>query len=628
MKHTKINAMIMAAAMTILSGAATVYAETPGDVVTSEMITLKDSDAFSDWENEDYTSINLDDTSATIYGDGATADGGTITIAEEGTYVVTGILSDGQILVAADENAKVRIILDGAQITCSDGPAINIEEADKVTISLSDGKENVLSDTSTRSDEDMDAVIYSKADLVLNGGGSLIINAAFKDAIHSKDDLRILEGIYTVDAVDDGFVGKDAVEIAGGTFTVDCEGDAFKSTNEEDEDSGFIYVSDGIFDITSGDEGFQSAQGIQIEGGTFTINATGKGISAGTQLVINDGVIDVQQSYEGLEGPIVVINGGDLNLTASDDGINAAGGALENGDSTATGQEGQMPDFSGEMPDAAEQMSEGDMQSPPEMPTGEEGTSGATQQMPQGDFKRGGGGGGMMSTSSGYLYINGGTIYVNANGDGIDSNTDIFQTGGDIIVEGPTNDGNGALDYDGTYDFTGGTLLALGSSGMMQSISESSEESACDLTIIFTEQQDAGTQATIKAADDSVIADYTTTKVASSAVIASTDLKDGETYTILLNGEETGTVTLSGTITSVDETGAEATGGGMMGGGHMNRDEMHQNGERPEFGERPGKADEQFDSDGEMSSEEDLTQSDDTTDDEIMSLGDEAPQGA
>lgn len=496
--------------------------------VTDEMINIKKSDYETDWESESYITVTADGSSASADGAGVSTSNGRILIAKEGTYVLSGTF-DGTVSVdTGSKDAKVRLVLNGFAITSSDGPAIYAGTADKVTITTAKGTENHVADSAVHSDEDADAAIYSKADLVLNGEGTLLVDGAFKDAVHSTDDLRITGGTYTVTGTDDGFVGKDRLEITDGTFTVTTtsdHGDAFKSTNTEDEDKGFIYVSGGSYTITSGDEAFQSARNLMVTGGTFTISAGGKGFHVDDTLEFDGGDVAIKTSYEGLEAPVITINGGTFDITATDDGINAAGGDLDaSSDSSADNAENEFGTGDG-----------------------------------PGNRARGG----MMSTSSGYLYINGGTIHIDASGDGIDANTSITQTGGAVTIDGPTADMDGALDYDDTYDISGGSVFAAGSAGMLQTVSESSALNC--LAVIYTNTQPAGTRIVIRDADNNAVAEYTPSKAYRSFVFASGDLRDKETYTVYSGDTKLCSVTLSGTVTMVDDSG-NAAEVGMRGG--------------------------------------------------------------
>lgn len=174
--------------------------------------------------------------------------------------------------------------------------------------------------------------------------------------------------------------------------------------------------------------------------------------------------------------------------------------------------------------------------------------------------------GGMASSSSGYLVINGGTIYVNAGGDGLDANTSITQTGGDVTVDGPTDSGNGALDYDTEYNMTGGSVLAVGSSGMLQAISDDSTVKC--LTVIYSQSQAAGTVITLKDSSGNTVFTDTAAKQYDSFVYAGPNLTEGAAYTLYSGDTQLCTVTLSGTVTTVDDSG-NATSAGGMGGGQM-----------------------------------------------------------
>ncbi|MBR2996791.1 MAG: carbohydrate-binding domain-containing protein [Lachnospiraceae bacterium] len=566
-----------------------------GLFLTAEDINIKDSDSYSDdWKNSKVTEIT---------------ESGTIT--KEGTYVVSGSIS-GSIKVEAPEDAKVWIILNDASIESDDGPAIQVTSGDKVIISLAPGTSNSITASSISADADENAAIYSKSDLVLNGTGTMKLKSS-QDGIHSTDDLRITGGTYEITASDDGLVGKDRLEITDGTFDIDAGAKGLKTTNEEDEDKGFLYISGGTFDISAKDDAVNVKTAAWITGGTFKLETGDDAIHADETLTIDDGEITVTASVEGLEAPEVVLNGGDLNITSSDDGINAAGGstatsadadnstapssdatpvsaaagsdaaivnaaadqsetsaatdsdqqAASDGTTEGTengkkirkhpdgmpggkngGQDGGMPGGkNGGMPGGENgQKPDGAMHGGPKGGS----NGGENGQMPDGAMNGGKGGhmgGGRFdnSNSQGYLTINGGTIYVNANGDGLDANTSITQTGGDVTVEGPVSEGNGALDYNQSYDMTGGSLLAVGSGGMMQGISSGSSvpSIASKLSSALAE----GDTLTIKDSSGKELKTLKLTKSIASVVFASSDLKSGETYTISNGSAEVGTAT-------------------------------------------------------------------------------------
>ncbi|MDD3339974.1 MAG: carbohydrate-binding domain-containing protein [Lachnospiraceae bacterium] len=603
--------------------------------VTEDMVGIKEDDAYTDWSGEEHTTITFNGDSITMEGSGATTDGTKLTITEPGTYVISGTLNDGSIVVDATDTSDVRIVLNGVNIHSENTTPIQVVTADKVIISLEKDTENVVSDGSTYDDEELTAAIYSKADLVCNGAGTLRVTANVNNGIQSKDDLRIIEGTYVVESADDGLVGKDQVAIRDGDFTITSQGDGIKSTNAEDADCGFVYIENGRFVIASGGDGIQaetgmllidgtyeitadggyenaaahpgmggasmadmqggrgtwtqsedaedtdtaeestggykglkaggtltvqggtyaidasndtihSNYGVEIAGGTFSLQSGDDGIHADEVLLVQDGTITIDTCYEGMESADITVNGGTIDLTATDDGFNAAGGSTSADSGTAG-----MPDAAG-APDGA---GSGDIESAPDGVDNADAAGGGAMQ-----------GGGMMETSSGTLTINGGTITVDAAGDGLDSNGNITQTGGDIIVEGPTDSGNGALDYSGTYAVTGGTLLAVGSSGMMQTVDSSSQENC--ITMVYASQQEAGSSIVIKDAEGKAVLDYTPGKSYSSFVWVSPEIQQGSTYTAYAGTTELTDITPSQTVTTISDTGEETTAGtnGMTGG--------------------------------------------------------------
>ncbi|MGX8795191.1 carbohydrate-binding domain-containing protein [Fusibacter sp. JL298sf-3] len=238
---------------------------------------------------------------------GVTVGTGTATITESGSYRLTGAWTDGQIVVDADSDSEVSLVLDQVTIEHSESAAIYVAQAEKVTIVLASGTENILKTTGAfvNSDEiTIDGVVFSRDDLVLTGEGTLYIESAEGHGVVSKDTLAIESGSYTVDAAGHGFEANDAISVQGGTFDVTAGKDGFHSENETDQDLGNIV----------------------IEAGSLTISSGSDGMHAGGSLTIYDGEVVVNQSVEGLEGKTVSILGGVIDITASDDGINSVNG--------------------------------------------------------------------------------------------------------------------------------------------------------------------------------------------------------------------------------------------------------------------------------------------------------------
>ncbi len=491
------------------AAAASTTAVTTTSVATDSTLSeyFTERDLSGDYDESEATLITLTGSSAETDGSGVTVSGGTITITEEGTYLISGTLEDGQIVVEADDAAKVQIVLDGVSITNDDSACILILSADKVFITLAEGSENTLSDTGATytqqsSDYTVDGVIFSREDLTINGTGSLTVNAGYQHGIVGKDDLKLVSASITVQAAGKGIAANDSIRIASGSYTVDSADDALHTSNSDEDGKGYIYIADGTFDLSTGDDG----------------------IHAATDLIIDGGSILIDQSYEALEGLTITINSGEIDVTASDDAMNASSGSSSE-ESSSQNSGYVMDDHNGM-------------------------------------------GGGMMNEieQDASLTINGGEIVVNAGGDGLDSNGTLTVTGGTVIVNGPTNDGNGALDCGLGATISGGTVIAAGSSGMAETFGADSTQYS--ILYNFSGTVSAGTTVTLTDADGNEVMSYEAVKDMTSILFSCDAITDG-TYTITA-GSQSDTVTVS----SVSTTGG--TGGGMMMGGMQGPGGMQQ----------------------------------------------------
>lgn len=578
--------------------------------------------------------IKLNKTSAEISGKGANTDGSVVTITDEGVYVVSGELSNGRLVVDAGKKKDIRIILNGAKITCDDNAPLYIKQADKVIITLDENSENVLTDgASYLNDEDdsnVDGALFSRSDLTINGSGKLTVNANYKHGIVCKDDLVIAGGDYNLTAKSGGVYGKDSLRIKNGNFEINAGSNGIKSTNSDENEKGYIYIKDGNFNITSETDGIESVDSLVIDGGEFNLKTGGgssnasvkqngernenwgrwgekppedkmqvpdgnmmppdnggqmgtpdnigqkpnindkqnniqteqvsnktndnssdtnnatetesssaKGLKADKDIVFNggkytvdssddsihsngnilinngeanlksgddgihadenlditNGKITIEQSYEGVEGVNINITGGEVKINSSDDGINAGGGS----------------------------------------------DTGMDDRMGRDNFSQ--------SSSEYLLTISGGKIIINANGDGLDSNGNLIVEGGEIYINGPTNDGNGALDYGDEADawITGGTIVACGSSGMAENFGEDKSKQNSVLHN-FDSKISGGTEVKVTDSNGNIILSYTPEKDYQSVVFSSPNLKNG-TYTITA-GDISDEFTVDSVITS------------------------------------------------------------------------------
>ena len=552
--------------------------------------------------------ITLNKTTATVSGSGAKADGSTITITEEGVYVVSGTLEDGQIIVDASDSDKVQIVLDGVHINCETNAAIYVREADKVFITLAENSSNTLgggNEYTQIDDNTVDGVIFSKSDLVCNGTGSLTIEADYKHGIVSKDDLVITGGTYKIAAADNGITAKDQIKILNGSFGIDAANSTVKAKNTDDAELGNIYIAGGVFTVKAEQDGFHATGSIVVDDGTITVNSGDDGFHAELDTIIRGGTILVEKSNEGLEGKRVVVNGGDITVNASDDGINAANSGDDGANAANSGDGGVNAANSGDdganatnpganaagsgdddsnaassNNDSSAAVNSGDDSSisgaadgkePPQMPPD---TENGSDMQPSQDFDpenapsggnapqnfdpgnapsdgdapqmmQGGPGGG--GNSELYIKITGGTLTVSADGDGLDSNGGLLVTGGTTIVYGPTSDGDSALDYDGSAIVSGGILAAIGSAGMVESFDEDSTQPV--ITYYCTETQSADTAITLTDSDGSALFTVTPEKAYASIVLTCPEIKLDATYT-LAAGTDNEEITLTDIITT------------------------------------------------------------------------------
>ena len=264
---------------------------------------FSDRDLSGEYDASEAVSITLDGTSAQADSDTVQISGSTVTITAAGTYVLSGTLDDGCIIVNADKEDKVQLVLDGASIHSDTFAALYVLQADKVFVTLNDGTENSLSNGGSFvliDDNDVDAVVYAKDDITFNGTGSLTITSPAGHGIVGKDEVTFTGGVYEITAADNAIRAKDSIAIANGTFTLTAE-DGLHAENNDDDTLGSIYITGGQFTINASDDAIHATTMLQIDGGTFDLTAA-----------------------EGLEGTYLQINDGDISISASDDGVNAA----------------------------------------------------------------------------------------------------------------------------------------------------------------------------------------------------------------------------------------------------------------------------------------------------------------
>ena len=551
------------------------------------------------YDEDGKTDVTLNGMEITISGEGAEAADGVLTITAAGTYVISGTLTEGRIVVHAGEADKIQLVFSGISVTCSDYAPLYIRQADKVFVTLAEGTENTLTDGSVYSltdvDANVDAVIFSREDLTINGSGTLVINAHYNHGIVSKDDLVITGGTYRIAAPGDGLQGKDCIKIADGTFTIHAGGDGIKSNNTEDVTRGYITVDGGSFQITAENDGIQAETVLRITDGSFQITTGGGSANASTDHQGNErpgwgmwggsassGPQNDTASAKGLKaGSLILIEAGAFVIDASDDALHSNGDAEINGGKMeiATGDDGIHGD-------AAVMINNGEIT----ITKSYEGIEGANITIAGGihsvtaaddGLNAAGGSDGssvngrpgqnpFSADSSYFLLISGGYLIVNASGDGLDSNGTLEVTGGTVFVSGPTNSGNGALDCNGTAKISGGIVVAAGSMGMAETFGSSSSQ--CSIMYNLSSVQKAGTAVTLTDSSGKVLVSYAPEKQFQNVVISTPDIQIGSTYTLYTGGSAAADGTLSGGTKAADITVSSVSvsnGGGMGGMGGM-----------------------------------------------------------
>ena len=560
-------------------------------VSTKYAQTIDVSGAFSDrdldgsYDESKATRIALLDGGTTVTGNGATVSGNTVTITAAGTYLISGTLSEGQIKVEANEADKVQLVLSGATVTSANSAALHVAKADKVFLTLADGSENTLATSgayAAADDSAIDGAVFSRSDLTVNGGGSLAVSSAEGNGIVCKVDVVLASGSATVTAAKHAIQANDSVRIAGGSYTLHAGTDGIHAKNDENSKLGYIYVAGGSLDITAESDGFDANYVLRVDGGTITVSAGDDGLHAESDLTINGGDITVTKSNEGLEGARVTIAGGTQDVVASDDGVNASGDPDDSDSSSntdddssknnATGSDrpgtaggGQMT--GGQESPAQDQGGGGDSTPPQGRQGGQGGQgNGAPPQSGQGDSappQEGKGGMAAGADESAYLLITGGTLTVKADGDGLDSNGALEVSGGEVYVSGPTSDGNSAIDYgDGsTATITGGTVVALGSTGMAEGFGNLSTQGS----MLISASGNAGDTVTLSDSSGKVLCSYVAQKSFACVLVSAPGVEQGKTYTLKV-GSNSIDVTLDG-ITYSNVSGSIGRPAGPSAGG-------------------------------------------------------------
>ena len=543
----KCLAIGLTAAMCMAMLAGCSASQTSGTEVTSDVSTETDADKESpngsaDAENTSTkTEMTVEEMQAAIDEAMSNAD-----------IDITDMFTKRDLAGTYDESEAVKITLSGKTATC-DNPNVQIEDE---VVTIKAAGVYVLSGTLTDGTIVVDAGDDDKVQLVLDG---VSITAADYAAIYAKNADKVfvtlaegaensltVSGDYVqtddnnVDAVifakcdltlggtgsltvkdttGHGIVSKDDLVVTGGTYTIDSQDHCLNGKDS-------ARIADGTFNLSCDEDGIHAGNDDQqdgyvyIEGGDINISVGDDALHAEGLLIITGGDIDVSKSCEGVEGYKILVTGGDIDVISSDDGFNAAGGSSGSGDN-------------------------------------HDGFGGGP----------GMGGVDMDADNDAYILITGGTININANGDGMDSNGCIGITGGSVYVLGSSDNGNGAMDYGICAAITGGEIVAVGGSGMAQGFGD--ESTQCSALVNFDEWIDAGETITLTDSDGKEVLSYKADKKFNSVVISTSDMKQGDNYTLTV-GDQSSTFTLDD-ITYSEGSGGMQRPGGNSDDGNMQR---------------------------------------------------------
>lgn len=239
--------------------------------------------------------IQLSDGASAVTGEGATVSGDVITVNKPGEYIVSGTLSNGQIIVTVEKTEKVRLILNGVNITNQSQAAIYVTSSDKVGITLASGTVNTLTDGSTYTNlnekDEPTGCLFSKDDLTINGYGTLVVTGNYNNGIATKNDLKIVSGNITVTAKNNAIKGKDSFQMNSGTLVVNSDDDGIKVNEDADISKGFISIEGGTITINADDDALTAIYSITVTGGKITTYVGGKSINCNGTVSIAEGCL-------------------------------------------------------------------------------------------------------------------------------------------------------------------------------------------------------------------------------------------------------------------------------------------------------------------------------------------------
>jgi len=530
-----------------------------------------DADMFTGRDEEDTyskgTMIQLDGNSVTCNSAAVKVEGTKITIGKEGVYILRGTLNDGQILVNAGDSDKVQLVLEGASITGQNTPALNVEAADKVFLTLAAGTENVLSNGGSFGNSGADGAVFSRADLSFNGTGSLTVESPAGHGIVCKDDLVVAGGSFQIHAASHALDANDSFRMKGASLKVDAGKDGIHVEDNDDSATGFVYISGGSLIIEAEGDGISAGYWMQISNGSFDILAGGgyeNGVShssggwgdfmgggrPGPRAAATAETADSDTSMKGLKAKGgMLISGGDITIDAADDGLHSDGAVTVSGGNIkiASGDDGihgetNLRIAGGEINitngyEGLEAQNVHVIGGQIRMVCTDDGINAAGGRDSSGTggrdemFSKPGGPG---DAANGSIVIDGGDMYIQSSGDGMDANGYLEINGGKTVICGPNSGDTATLDFETTGSINGGIFVGTGSSFMAQTFSENTQ----GVLAVQAGQGQSGVTITVSDKDGKELVSFQPELPFSVIIFSTPELISGQTYHITIGDKE------------------------------------------------------------------------------------------
>lgn len=427
--------------------------------------------AASHYTTANATLVTLTDSSATAKGKytGYEIDGTDVSITAAGTYVFSGDCDNGSITVKKGVTG-VTIVLNGLTLTNDDSAAITLNKTAEASLIAAAGTTNTVADTEGSNDENAAVKVKSGASLSIGGTGTLTVDGNAKNGIKGAADavITVAEVKLNINAANDGLSCDDELNITGGTLSITAGGDAVKASpdtgdteNPDTTSLGNVTISGGTLTLNATEDGIQADGDLTISGGTFHVKTNGghttaltddsascKGFKAGKTLTVTGGTLTVDSADDALHANAdVSITGGTLTLATGDDGVHADNDLVigaKGSSSTTTPKISITASYEG-LEGTTVNVYSGDI----DVAASDDGVNAASSQLGERSDKYA-------------INIAGGDLYIDAGSDGLDSNNDISMTGGKVEVYGADAMMDAAIDYDGTFTLSGGTLFGAG----------------------------------------------------------------------------------------------------------------------------------------------------------------------